>query len=315
MAAQVAGFSAIALHPQAHPAQIAQPHAVSPAQGFHDQGLQLLAAAQSPLHAQGQGVLLVGWGGRIPHLPQGGQDALSPQGIAHIADGEPKTVELVGIQPEAIGQFAAAKEGDLAHAIEALQRFAHLALQPAADEGGAVAAAVVAEAQHHQQVIAAAPHPQPLAAHRLGQLAAHQCRFVLHIDLIELTAAAAEAQAHTGAIACAVGAQAFQSLQAIELPLQQIGDPLLHHLRTGTGVAGAHTHPDRCDIRQVFHLKTREAQQSCQQDQQADHQRQQGALEKRVGDRHGAGGAAAELSRSCQVSSHLHEKAPAEAGA
>ena len=256
MAAQIAGFSAIALHPQAHPAQIAQPHAVSPAQGFHDQGLQLLAAAQSPLHAQGQGVLLAVWGGRIPHLSKGGQDALSPQGIAHIADGEPKAVELVGIQPEAIGQFAAAKERDLAHAIEALQRFAHLALQPAADEGGAVAAAVVAEAQHHQQVVAAAPHPQPLAAHRLRQLAAHQCRFVLHIDLIELTAAAAEAQAHPGSIARAVGAQAFESLQAIELPLQQIGDPLLHHLSIRTGVAGAHTHPDRRDCRQVLHFET-----------------------------------------------------------
>ncbi len=172
LAIEIASDRAITLLAKAHGAEILQSHAVAAAQRFDDQVLQLLLAAQPPFHPQGQGVLLAfgGWG--IAHLAEGRQHVLPPQGSFDILNREFKTAELGGIQPQAIGQIAAAKQHHIANAIDAQQRLAHLPVHPAADEGARVGVGVVAEAQHHQQVAAAAPHPQTLTAHWLRQLPA-----------------------------------------------------------------------------------------------------------------------------------------------
>ena len=228
---------------------------------------------------------MIGRGGGFAGLAQGRQNVLLLQGLAHLHDGEVALLQFQRIQPEAEGEAAAAEKADIAHAGNAAQSVFDHRIHPAGEEGVGIEAAIGAEAQHEQQVIGAAPHLYPQPRHRGRQLAVHHRRFVLGVDLVELRVAAAEAEGDGAAVGGAGGADRVETLEAVELLLQQRGDPLLHHLGAGARVRGAHRDAARRDRRQIFHLQGRQADQAAEQDQQRDHQRQHGPAQEGVGDR------------------------------
>ena len=143
----------------------------------------------------------------------------------------------------------------------------------------------MAEAKDHQQVIRGAPHPQALTADRLRQAAGGEVHLVLHLDGIQLRIAFAETQADAGAALTAVGADALQPLQTIELLFQDGGDALLHHLRRRGGKGGPNADPGRCQLRQVLQSQSGEGHQAGQQDQQAADNREDRSAQKRLGER------------------------------
>ena len=98
-------------------------------------------------------------------------------------------------------------------------------------------------------------------------------------------AAQSEAKADAGAALPAVGADAVQPLQTVELLLQDGGDALLHHLRRRGGKGGPNADPGRCQLRQILESESGEGHQARQQDQQAADNREDRSAQKRLGER------------------------------
>ena len=256
-ALQVGGDRVVALAAQAHSAHIPQQGDAAIGAAGHHQLLQFRRTAQAPLHAQRQGELLAAGAGGFTHLAQGSQHVLLLQGRAHIGNGEAALLELGRVEPEPEGQAVTSCKGDVAHPRHPLQLLFHHLIEPAAQKGFAIELGIGTKAENHQQVVGAAPHLHPEARHRCWQLASHHRHFVLGVDLVELGVAALESQADGAAVGRAGGADAVEPLEAVELLLQQGGDPLLHHLWAGTWVGGSHRDSAGSNRRQVFHLQQR----------------------------------------------------------
>ena len=119
IAAQVGGHRVVALVAEHHPAHLLEQGDAAAAAAGHHQLLERLDAAQASLQAQRQGGDLISRSRRLTGLAQGRQHVLLLQRLAHLQNREVAFLQAGRIEPEAVGQAAAAEQAHIADAADA----------------------------------------------------------------------------------------------------------------------------------------------------------------------------------------------------
>lgn len=111
----------VALTAEFHARHVAEQHARAVRPDAQEDVVEFRQCAQGGLSAERDVELLAGNGGQTAQLADGDITVLRRDGRGHIARGQAKAIELVGVEPHAHGVFRAEHAG-LAHAGNASER-------------------------------------------------------------------------------------------------------------------------------------------------------------------------------------------------
>ena len=251
--------------------------------GFHQNPFKLLGPTQAAAQGQHGIQLLSGGRGVLAQLARGQLDVLRSNRCGDVAGGDPKGLQLVGVQPNAHRVFGA-KEVGLAHPLDPSQLIEHGGGGKAAQGHGALAVVLGGQDHKHQVIALRLGDGHAQAAHIVGQTCLDTLVSVLRLHRGDVDVGASlKRQGQRAGPQFGGGLHVEQAFDAVHFLLDERGHGLLDHLGRSARVGDVERDGGLRHLRVLSHRHLAQGQHPRQDDEDGDHPCKDGAVDEEFG--------------------------------